>query len=370
MKFITTSHALLKKLSLLSNVIVNNSTTPIMENFLFELDQNTLKITASDGETTMTSSMEVESTDTEKITVPSKIIVDTLKTFEDKPLTFMLQDNRLEIVDEKDNYFIAAESAEDYPSLPEIEATTTISMKGSILAEAINNTLFATGTDAMRPLMTGVLFQFGKESSHFVATDAHRLVKYTRQDISADQDTEFIMPKKSLQILKNNLANVEEDTLLEYNGTNAKFTYEDTTLICRLVEGKYPNYDAVIPKDNPNVLTINKDMFLNSVRRASLFASRSTNQLKFTFNGNTLKIDAEDADFANKADISLPCDYNGGEMVIGFNSRFLLEMLSNLHSDDLTLEMSVPSKAGILKPVDGLEEEEEILMLVMPVMVN
>ncbi len=370
MKFITSSSALLKKLSMLGNVIVSNSTNPIMENFLFELEPNLLKITASDGETTMVSSLEVESEDSGKITVPSRLILDLFKTFGEQPITLKLVENKFEVVDEKDTFEISVESAEDYPQLPIVEPVSTVAIKGNVLAEAINNTLFATGNDAMRPIMSGVLFQFSSKGCNFVATDAHRLVKYTRTDVKTDSDTQFIMPKKSLQLIKNNLANIEEDVVLNFNEANAQFTFEDSTLICRLVEGKYPNYDAVIPKDNPNVLTINTSMFLNSVRKAALFTSKSTNQMKFSFNGNQLKIDAEDADYSNKADITLPCDYNGSEMVIGFNSKFLLEMLSNLHSDDLTLEMSVPSKAGILKPVDGLEEEEDLLMLVMPVMVS
>ncbi len=368
MIFITSSSALLKKLSLLSNVIVSNSTFPIMENFLFELDNNSLKITATDGETTMQTTLEVESSDSGSVTVPSKLITDILKTFTEQPLTFVLKDNQFEIIDDSDNYFIAVESAEEYPDLPELDSISSISVKGSIMADVINNTIFATGNDAMRPIMTGVLFQFESEGSNFVATDAHRLVKYTRNDIVSEETVEFIMPKKSLQILKNELANVDEEISIEYNETNAKFTFENTLLICRLVEGKYPNYDAVIPKETPNVLTINTSLFLNSMKRAALFANKSTNQLKFSFDGNSLEIMAEDVDFSNKADIKLPCDYNGSQMQIGFSSKYFLEMLNNIHSEDTTLEMSTPNKPGILKPVDGLEPGEELLMIVMPVM--
>lgn len=370
MKFIVSSGELLKALQLISGVTGGNSSLPVLENFLFDLDSDKLTIYGSDGETTMKTSIQVQSTDKGKIAVPSKLLTDTVKTFSEQPLSFSKEGNQLEIVDEKDNYFIALDDVDQYPNLPELDTDKSIIMKASVLGEAVANTVFSTGNDAMRPVMTGVLFQFTDSECRFVATDAHRLVKYTRKDIYADENIEFIMPKKPLTLLKNALIAYDDDVIIEFNETNARFTHNETQWVCRLIDGKYPNYDAVIPKENPNVLTINRQLFLSSLKRASLFSNKSTSQVRLALNGNLLKLSAEDVDFSNKADMSLPCDYNGEELKIGFNSKFLNEMLNNISSEDITLEMSTSNRAGIIKPADGLDENEDILMLVMPVMLN
>ena len=218
--------------------------------------------------------------------------------------------------------------------------------------------------------MSGVFFQLSPENLIFVATDAHKLVKYIRKDVSANEVAEFIMPKKPLTLLKNILSGNDEDVVIEYNDTNAKFSFGNSTLICRLIDGKYPNYEAVIPKENPNKLTLDRNSFYNSVRRVSIFSSKTTHQIRLKMAGTELKISAEDLDFSNKADERLLCSYEGDDMQIGFNSRFLLEMLNHLNSNDILLEMSLPNRAGILTPIDGLEEGEEITMLVMPVMLS
>lgn len=371
MKFIVSSSSLLKNVNLISGVINSNNTLPILDNFLFELDGSKLKITGSDLETTISTTVEVESSDSAQIAVPSKILSDTLKTFPDQPLTFIQkEDNLLEIVSEQGNYQIAMESAEEYPQAPEIQDATASTLQAGVLSEAISKTLFATGNDELRPVMTGVFFQAGTDSFKFVATDAHRLVKYTRKDLKANDAAEYIMPKKPLNLLKNILAGSNEDVNIEYNQTNTRFSFQNIVLTCRLIDGKYPNYEAVIPKENPNVLTINRNMFLTSLKRVAIFSNKTTNQVRLKLSGSSLTINAEDLDFSSKAEERLPCDYNGADMQIGFNSKFLIEVLNNLQSDDITLEMSEPSRAGIIKPVDGLEEGEEILMLVMPVMLN
>ncbi len=371
MKFIVSSSSLLKNINLISGVINSNNTLPILDNFLFELEGNQLKITGSDLETTISTVVEVESGDNAIIAVPSKILSDTLKTFPDQPLTFIQkEDNLMEIVSEQGNYQIALESAEEYPQAPEVQDASTSTLQADVLSEAISKTLFATGNDELRPVMTGVFFQAGKDNFKFVATDAHRLVKYTRKDLKADESAEYIMPKKPLNLLKNILAGNNENVTVEYNQTNTRFSFQNIVLTCRLIDGKYPNYEAVIPKENPNVLTINRNLFLTSLRRVAIFSNKTTNQVRLKLSGSSLNINAEDLDFASKAEERLPCDYNGNDMQIGFNSKFLIEVLNNLQSDDITLEMSEPSRAGIIKPVDGLEEGEEILMLVMPVMLN
>jgi DNA polymerase-3 subunit beta len=215
--------------------------------------------------------------------------------------------------------------------------------------------------------MTGVLFQFSDKETNFVSTDSHRLVVYKRTDVTSDEPVEFIMPKKPLSIFKNILSSSNDDVLIEFNENMAKFTFGENVWICRLIDGKYPNYSAVIPKENPNVLTINRNLLLSSIRRASIFSNKSTNQVRFKLSGNVLHLHAEDTEFANKADMQIPCNYNGEDINIGFSSKFLTEMLSVLGADDITLKMSQPNRPGIVEPVDGLDENEHILMLSMPV---
>lgn len=372
MKFIVSSGELWKALQTVSGVISSSQSRPILENYLFELNENNLKITASDGETTLVTSVEVKSDDTGKIAVPAKTIQDLIKTFGEHPLTLSVKENAegsgsvLEILDEKDNFVCALDNAEDYPELPEFDAAQSVKIPAGILSEALNNTLFATSNDSLRPVMTGVLFQFGEEETNFVSTDSHRLVVYKRKDLISEP-MEFIMPKKPLSIFKNILANSGDEVTIEFNENMAKFTFGNNIWICRLIDGKYPNYSAVIPKENPNVLTINRNLLLNAIRRASIMSNKSTNQVRFKLSGNILHLHAEDTEYANKADMQIPCDYNGDDINIGFSSKFLTEMLSVIGADDITMKMSQPNRPGIVEPVDGLEENEHLLMLSMPV---
>ena len=218
--------------------------------------------------------------------------------------------------------------------------------------------------------MSGVFFELNSNSINFVATDAHKLVKYTRNDSSVNENAEFIMPKKPLQLLKNVLLDKEDEIKIEYNETNVQFSFNDSILISRLIDGKYPNYEAVIPKENPNELTIEKDVFLNSLKRVSIFSNKTTHQIKLKIKGSVLNISAEDFDFNNSAEETLNCDYKGDDIQIGFNSRFLIEMLNNLDHKEIKLFMSLPNRAGIIKPSKENLDSEEITMLVMPVMLN
>lgn len=373
MKFIVASGELQKALNTVSGVISGSQSRPILENYLFELEENTLKITASDGETTLVTTLEVKSDDSGKFAVPAKIFQDFVKTYNEQPLTLSVKESSdgngslLEILDEKDNFAVALDNAEDYPELPEFDASQSVKISAGVLSEALNNTLFATSNDSLRPVMTGVLFQFKEDETNFVSTDSHRLVVYKRTDLMNAEPIEFIMPKKPLAIFKNILANSGEEVMIEFNENMAKFTFGNNTWICRLIDGKYPNYTAVIPKENPNVLTINRNLLLSSIRRASIMSNKSTNQVRFKLSGNILHLHAEDTEYANKADMQIPCDYNGEDINIGFSSKFLTEMLSVLSSDDITMKMSQPNRPGIIEPVDGLEDEEKILMLSMPV---
>ncbi|MAT90227.1 MAG: DNA polymerase III subunit beta [Flavobacteriaceae bacterium] len=371
MKFIVSSSYLLKQLQVLGGIINTNNTLPILDNFLFQLDGNTLTVAASDLETTISSRLDVESSESGSVCVPARLLLDTLKTFPEQPLTFTVEDNNtVEISSNHGKYALAYADGEEFPSAVTLTDPSTTIVEGDILATAISKTLFASGNDDLRPVMSGVFFQFSSESLTFVATDAHKLVKYSRSDVKANETAEFIMPKKPLNLLKGILAGSEEEVTIEYNESNARFQFENTELICRLIDGKYPNYEAVIPKENPNKLTIDRTQFLNSVRRVSIFSNKTTHQIRLKIAGAELNISAEDIDYSNKAEERLTCDYQGDDMQIGFNSRFLNEMLNNLTSDDVSLEMSLPNRAGILTPVDGLDEGESVTMLVMPVMLN
>jgi len=371
MKFIVSSSYLLKQLQILGGVINNTNTLPILDNFLFDLNQDELKVSASDLETTMSAKLKVESDSEGKIAVPAKLLLDTLKTFPEQPLTFVAEDNNtIELSSNHGKYALAYADGEEFPNPVELEDPSKTVIEGDILATAISKTIFASGNDDLRPVMSGVFFQFTTDGLTFVATDAHKLVKYCREDVSATEAADFIMPKKPLTLLKGILAGSESEVLIEYNDANAKFTFDDTQLVCRLIDGKYPNYEAVIPKENPNKLTIERNQFLSSVRRVSIFSNKTTHQVRLKIAGAELNISAEDVDYSNKAEERLTCSYEGDDMQIGFNSRFLTEMLNNLTSDEVQLEMSLPNRAGILTPVDGLDPGEKITMLVMPVMLN
>lgn len=372
MKFIISSSYLLKQLQVLGSVINANHTLHILDNFLFEVDENQLKISASDLETTVTATLDnVQATSQTSVAISARLLLETLKTFPDQPLTFVLTDeNTIEISSEMGKYVLAYLPGEEFPKAEALEEPSTTILPSNVLATAVSKTIFAAGNDDLRPVMSGVYFQFSPSGVIFVATDAHKLVKYSQTEITSDTETNFIMPKKPLNILKNILATTDTDVRVEFNESNARFSFDNYTLTCRLIDGKYPNYEAVIPKENPNKLEISRAQLLSSVRRVSVFSSKTTHQIRLKITGSELNISAEDLDYSNKAEERLTCNYQGDDMQIGFNSKFLIEMLSNLESDNVLLEMSLSNRAGILTPLEGLEDGENILMLVMPVMLN
>ena len=371
MKFIVNSTTLLKELQKLNGVISTSNTLPILDNFLFEIEDGKIKIIASDLETTMISEITTESSSNGQITIPSKILIDTLKTFSNQPLTFLVDEETkgIEISSENGNYKLAGQDAKEFPKVPELSSSSSFLISSSVLLNAINKTLFASGNDELRPVMSGVFCELSEENITFVATDAHKLVKHTRSKITSNSNSSFILPKKPLSLLKNNIDS-DSDINIDFNETNVKFLLDNITLICRLIDGKYPNYDAVIPKDNPNKLVINKDELLNSIKRVSIYASKTTHQIRLKIAGSQLQITSEDLDFANKAEERLTCSYEGEDIEIGFNSRFVIDMLNNIGAEQICLEMSAPNRAGIILPLDGQEENEDTLMLVMPVMLN
>ena len=372
MKFIVSSSLLYKEIQVLGGVINSTNTLPILDNFLFEINNNKLVLSSSDLESTMTSEIEIESNSTDKIAISAKLLTDILKTFSEQPLTFIKTDNNtIEISASNGKYSLAYLNGDEFPKQVEVLDAHETKINGSDLGIAINSTIFASGTDDLRPVMSGVFFQFNSESLKFVATDAHKLVKFETSKYTANEVSEFIMPKKPLQILKGILQGENSELTIQHNDSNAKFIFDKSSITCRLIDGKFPNYEAVIPKDNPNVLTIDRQLFLNSARRVSLFSNKTTNQIRLKLAGTLLNISAEDFDFSNKADENLECQYSGDDIQIGFNSKFLIEMLNNLESDMITLSMSHPNRAGIIRPLnENSKSKESITMLVMPVMLN
>jgi len=373
MKFIVSSSVLLKNLSALSGVISSSNTLPILDDFLFELKEDQLFVTASDLETTMTVSVPLSKAEEPgSVTIPAKILLDTLKTFSDIPVIFSINPETLlvELSAGEGKYKLSGHSSDEFPQSPVLDAAAKLTLNAGVLVDAINKTLFATGSDELRPVMSGVYCELSPDHLTFVATDAHKLVRYRRKDARSEQVTSFILPKKPLNQLKGILANKDFEVNIEYTQTNSLFTFENFRLVCRLIDGKYPNYEAVIPTSNPNVLTVDRGLLLNAIRRVALFANQSTHQIRFKISGKELVLSSEDIDFSNEAKERLTCSYEGEDMEIGFNSRFLQDMINNVTTEQVKFEMSAPNRAGLILPIDNENEEEEILMLVMPVMLN
>lgn len=371
MKFIVSTTALLKQLQSISGALSSNTVLPILENFLFEIVDGVLTISATDLQTSMTTTLQVEAKESGKVAIPSRILLDTLKSLPEQPVIFSIDDKSfgIEISAGDGKYKLSGENGEDFPKIPVVEDASSIAIPASVLSEAINKTIFAVSTDELRPAMTGVYCQIGTENITFVSTDAHKLVRYRRKDVKSDVATSFILPKKALNLLKSSLPTEDISVNIDYNATSAFFSFHNINLICRLIDERYPDYDAVIPQTNPNKLTIERAAFLNSLKRVSIYANKTTHQVRLKISGSELNISSEDLDFSNEAHERLTCQYVGDDMEIGFNAKFLIDMVSNLQSNEVALEMSTPNRAGLLFPVDQ-DDQEDILMLVMPVMLN
>ena len=372
MKFIVSSSSLLKQLQIIGGVLNNNNTLPILDNLLFEVNKGQLTVSASDLETTVNTGMAIESKDSGNVAIPAKLLLDILKTFPEQPLTFTVNKENfgIEISSDYGKYKLTGHNGNEFPKVPKIESASSLEIEAQVLVSAINKTVFASGNDDLRPVMSGVFLELSTDSITFVATDAHKLVRYRRSDAKAQKTSSFILPKKPLNLLKNILAGVDGKVNVVYNNSNASFSFGSSNLICRLIDGKYPNYEAVIPLQNPNKLTVDRIAFLNSIKRVSIFSNKTTHQVRLKITGNELSISAEDLDFSNEASERLTCQYMGDDMEIGFNSRFIAEMLTNLESINVNIEMSAPNRAGILFPSENSNPAENTLMLVMPVMLN
>lgn len=377
MKFVASSTELLSHLQAISRVINNKNSLPILDNFLFDLNGNTLTLTASDIETTLVTSMEVENAEGNgKVAVTSRLLLDTLREFSDQPLSFDINDSNLALVITSSNgsYNFIGQNGDEYPRLPELQADVKkLALSVSILSSGISKTIFATAEDELRPVMNGIFFDIDAAALTLVATDAHKLVRYkTSYDsasIQGDERESFILPKKPATMLKNILPKESGNVEIEFDGKNARFKLENYTMVCRQVEGRFPNYNGVIPKGNPYKVIVDRMSILNALKRVSVFSNQGSNLIKLAFKPGQIHVSAQDIDFSISAEETINCQYDGDPINIGFKSSFLIEILNNINSSDVVFELADPSRAGLILPF-GSEEKEELLMLLMPMLLN
>ncbi|MCK9629152.1 MAG: DNA polymerase III subunit beta [Bacteroidales bacterium] len=374
MKFVVSSTELLARLQSVSRVVSSKNTIPILDNFLFVLKDGSLSITASDLETSLKASMNIDNISEEgEITIPAKLLVDSLKEFPDQPLEFKTNatSTAIEITWASGNSNLPCTTSDDYPTIAELSGEyTEITIPSAALLEGINRTLYATAEEELRPVMNGIFFDIDVEETTLVASDAHKLVCYTRKDIKSEQKSSFILPKKPASILKNILSKIDESVRIRFDSKNAYFEFDAFVLVCRLVEGNYPAYKSVIPKNNVNKMAINRQDFLNCTRRVAVCSNQASSQVKLKLSYNQLVISAQDLDFSVSANERISCQYEGDAMEIGFKSTFLIEILSNLPYTDISLELSDPTRAALILPAGQQDPNEEILALIMPMMVS
>ena len=370
MKFIVSSSSLLKHLQQINGVINANTVLPILEDFLFEIENKKLNIVATDLETVMRVQMGVESKADGRVCIPAKILIDTLKNIADQPLTFSIDQNfSVEITSDNGKYKVPGENPDNFPKEPSSDDTTGFPMVSSALVTAINKTLFAVSNDDLRPAMTGVFFELNPEFVQFVATDAHRLVRYKRTDTKATKTDSFIVPKKPLNLLRNALPDNDDEITISYNSNHLFVSHGDIQMICRLIDARFPDYKVVIPADNPYKLVVSKADFQSALRRVSIFSNKSTNQVALSITGSELQMAAQDIDFNFEGNERMNCQYDGEDLQIAFNAKFLIEMLNAADTSEVRLELSTATKAGLIKPSEQAEGED-LLMLVMPLMLN
>lgn len=372
MNFVVSSDDLLKHLQLIAGVVPSRHVLPIVENFLFDIGKKKLTLTATDLEITMKTTLDVEMRGEEmRLAVPAKLILDILKNLPEQPITFTVNEENfsIELTSANGKYKLNGENGEEFPKLNEPENTTSVKMPADVLVKAIQKTLFAASTDEHKPAMNGMLFNLTDAGVTFVATDAHRLVRYRRVDITVKDNTSFVVPQKALNLLKNSLSGMDEVLTIEYNENNAFFSVGTTLLSCRLISEKYPDYENVIPTNNPNKLIISKKELASTLKRVNIFSNKTTHQVRFKLAGSELEISTEDIDYANEANETLKCIFDGEDLEIGFNAAFLLDVVNNVDTDTAVVELSTPNRACIVLPEEQ-SEGENMLMLVMPVMLN
>ena len=375
MKFVVSSTELLGHLQAISRVISTKNTLPILDNFLFNISGNDLEITASDLESTLITRMHLDNiSGSGMIAIPARILLDTLKEFSEQPLTFDINPDTMAVVINSENgrFSIVGQNGIDFPVLPVIkkEKRFGFNVPSEVLLTGISRTLFATADDELRPVMGGILVEASTTNLTFVASDAHKLVRYQRSDAKADDNASFILPKKPASLLKNILPRESGVVSVEFDDRNAFFNLSDYRVVCRLVEGNYPNYNSVIPKNNPRKVRIDRLEFYNILRRVSVFSNQASNLVKLQFTPNQITVSAQDVDFSISAYERHKCLYEGDDMEIGFKSVFLIEILSNIASQDVVIELADPTRAGLFLPSETSNEDEDLLMLLMPMMIN
>jgi DNA polymerase-3 subunit beta len=373
MKFSFSAQQFFKQLQNISGVVGNNNAMPILENFLFILKGNTLQATASDLDTFMRINIDVLGEEDGSMALPSRLLMDTLRNFPDVPVTIEINEESLlaHITGPSGDFKLTGETADNYPSMPEVADAETTAISSGVLADVVSKTLFAVSTDELRPAMGGVNFEISPSGSTFVATDAHKLVKFsTGRGISPGEVTAFIVPRKALSLLKTVLGSETGTVDIQYNKSNASFKLNEVKLLCRLINAKFPDYNAVIPKNNNLVVSIDRALLSSALKRVNLFANRSTNQVQLTIDADTMLINAQDLDYSNEGKESLDCRYSGEPLKVAFNGKFFLEVVNILDSvAEIEMHFSNPSRAALILP-STQEEGQEITLLIMPIMVN
>lgn len=377
MKFTASSTELLSHLQAISRVINSKNSMQILDNFLLSLKDGVLTMTASDLETTLITSMPIQNAEGEGVVaVANKLLLDTLREFSDHPLDFEIDDTTLAMVITSSNgtYNFIGQDGELFPELPGLgEDVKELNLAAPILLDGVNKTFFCMADDELRPVMNGIYFDIKPEDVVLVATDAHKLVrfttKYNSSSVKDEETINFILPKKPANMLRSVLVKESGDVQVRFDDKNAYFELENYTMVCRQVEGRYPNYNGVIPANNPFKVIVDRVAFLNALKRVSVFSNQASNLIKLDINENEINISAQDIDFSISAQEVIPCQYSGEPIKIGFKSVFLIEMLNNIDTTDVELELADPSKAGILLPFEN-ESEEDVLMLLMPMLLN
>ena len=373
MKFNVSSSKLFSQLQAVSRVIANKNALPILDDVLFELAGNELLLTASDGETTIRTSVEVEGAEgAGKVASAAKLLLETLKEFSEQPLAFTIdeQNYAVNMVSQNGTYSFVGVNGNEYPEMPKVEnEAQRFALPARALQSAIEKTIFCTADDDLRPVMNGIYFDIAPESVTMVATDAHRLVRFTNTGVAAGIAANFILPKKPAGLLKNVLAKEEDEVKVTFGQKNARFEFGNTTIVCRQIEGRFPNYNAVIPQQNQNIVTVDRQTIVNACKRVAVFANNGTAQLRLALSENSIKISAQDIDFSTSAEETIGCSYNGTPMAIGFKAPFLIDLLGSIASEEVLIKLADPARAGLILPAEN-EENEDVLMLLMPMLLN
>ena len=373
MRFIVSSTTLSTHLQGISRVINSKNALPILDCFLFELRDGMLTVTVSDSETTMTTTLEVvESNADGRFAITARTLLDALKEIPEQPLTFDidLQSLEMTVLYQNGQYSLVGQNANEFPTPVTLgENAVRMDIDAQVLLNGINRAIFATADDELRPVMNGIYFDITTESLTMVASDGHKLVRSKTMSAHGNERAAFILPKKPAVLIKNLLPKEEGLVSIEFDERNAVFTLDNYRMVCRLIEGRYPNYNSVIPANNPNKITIDRLQLLGALRRVSIFSSQASSLVKLCMSADSMVINAQDIDFSTSAKETLTCQYAGTPMEIGFKSSFLIDILNNIPSDDVLIELADPSRAGIITPVEQ-EEDEDLLMLLMPMMLN